>query len=137
MPKTMSAASHRARRPAASVATTSRLGERAASAIAPWRPLQRPHMWHSDGPVIRRMRTSGAQLTGCTRMRADVRGPRGGVDAKMHRRDARQHREHAVDRTQVPAPDALAAAVDEPDADRRDASSRPAPAAWPPDTDRR
>ena len=91
MPNTMSAASQ----PLAALgssAATSRFGERAASAIAPCRPLQRPHMWHSDGPVIRRIRTSGAQLTGCTRMRANVRGPSVGVDAKVQRRDARRAR---------------------------------------------
>ncbi len=119
MPNTMSAASH----PLAALsverdhlairrARGERDGAVQAAAAAAHVALGRPRH-----PADAHERRTVDRMHGNAR---NVRGPRVGIDAKMQRGDARQHGKHAVDRTEVPAPDALAAAVDEADADGRE-----------------
>src|SRR5579875_515350 len=64
-PKMMSALSHGLGASAAAW-TISSLGERGERLIAPRKPLQRPHIWHSEAPRMVLMATSGAQLTART-----------------------------------------------------------------------
>jgi len=74
-------------------------------------------MWHSEGPVIRRMRTIGAQFTGRARTRPAL-ADHVRIDAEMQRRYSGEDREYAIDRGEMTAPDALALSIDETDRDR-------------------